>query len=125
MLVQNEADAQLLLGSLAYDEHVRQQETSPPEAGSRAEGKKLATARAYFDKVLENGNKRCLSLPSGALPLLVRMAQEPALASHAIREYQQRHGRPWIGDANVLLADMVQAQRQKAAQSTEAGNKAE
>lgn len=53
----NQLDAQLLLGSIAFDEHERQQRDAPPAPGSKEEGKKLQTAKAYFDKVLENANK--------------------------------------------------------------------
>ena len=53
----NQLDAQLMLGSIAFDEHERQQRDAPPAPGSKEEGKKLQTAKAYFDKVLENANK--------------------------------------------------------------------
>ena len=46
-----------MLGSIAYDEHMRQQATAAPAPGSKEEGKKLQTAKQYFDKVLENANK--------------------------------------------------------------------
>jgi TPR repeat protein len=113
LLFQNHVDAQLLLGSIAYDEHVRQLASGAPATGSRDEGKKLATARAYFDKVLENANKACTSLPSGSLPLLVRWAQDAQLPTQAIRLFEQRTGKPWIGDINILLAEVLRVQQQQ------------
>ena len=54
---------------------------------------------------------QCTTLPSGSLPLLVRFTQDAGLASRTLQQYQQRVGHPWLGDINVLLAEVLQANK--------------
>jgi hypothetical protein len=71
LLVQNHVDAQLMLGSIAYEEHVAfvasgAVEPATPDVaslGSKDENKKLQTAKHYFGKVLENANKNVSRSP--------------------------------------------------------------
>jgi len=98
-------DAQLMLGSIAYDEHA-----ASVASGSGDAANKLKTAKHYFDKVLENGNKQCTTLPSGSLPLLVRWTQDAALPSAVIKRFKQITGKPWLGDIVVLLRALLKAE---------------
>lgn len=65
--------------------------------------------------VLLNNSVQCTTLPPGSLPLLVRFTQDPALPSRTLLQYKQRTGQPWIGDINVLLAEVLQAEAAAAA----------
>lgn len=138
--VQNQVDAQLLLGCIAYDEHMSEQaasstagEATPsahpaalqspfaPDGGDKNEPKKLQTARHYFSKVLENANKNVRALPPGSLPLLARMAQDPALPSQLLGIVAERLEQPWLGNLNVFLTEAIKASKE--AEAAAAANK--
>ncbi len=51
----NREDAQLLLGAVAYDEYAKLKGDTPSAAND--DNPKLKTAKHYFERVVENGNK--------------------------------------------------------------------